>query len=34
MILATDTNLFLYSANLDSPPHEAAQRFFVDQVVD
>ena len=30
MILAADTNLFLYAANPDSPHHEAAQQFFAD----
>lgn len=32
MILSTDTNLFLYAADPDSPHHEAAQRFFEQEV--
>lgn len=31
MILSADTNLFLYAANVDSPHHEAARRFFEEE---
>ncbi|MBL9152386.1 MAG: PIN domain-containing protein [Verrucomicrobiales bacterium] len=32
MILAADTNLFLYAANPDSPRHEASRRFFEETI--
>jgi len=31
MILAADTNIFLYAANAASPHHEEAQRFFAEE---
>ena len=31
MILAADTNLFLYAANPDSPHHDGARRFFEEE---
>ena len=34
MILAADTNLFLYAANPGSPHHEAARRFFEEEAAE
>jgi uncharacterized protein len=32
MIVAADTNLFLYVANPDSPQHTASRRFFEEEI--